>query len=75
MVEPEHTTVILRLRVHSDTGGAELEGMSWKVAALPEADGDFSVSIPLADRAATASVLSRLLQMNLALVTLHIHPA
>ncbi len=58
MFEPENAASILHLRVHSDTGGAEMAGMGWRVSALPQADGDFSLSIPVADRAAAAGVLS-----------------
>ena len=75
MFEPETTPSTLCLRAHSHTGGAELEEMPWAAAALPEAAGDFHLSIPLTDRASTADVLRRLMQMHLDIVTVHLRPA
>ena len=75
MLEPPNTPSILCLRVHSHTGGAALEGLPWAAAALPEAAGDFRLSIPLTDRALTADVLRRLMQAPLEIVTVHLRPA
>ena len=74
MFEPENTALMLHLRVHSETGGVEMEQMPWAVSVLPEADGDFNLSIRVTDRASAAGVLKHLMQMHLDLVTMHIHP-
>ena len=75
MFEPKNTALILHLRVHWDTGNAEMEGLPWRVSVLPDADGDFSLSIPVANRASIAGVLRHVMQMKLDLVTMHVHPA
>jgi hypothetical protein len=64
---------ILHLRVHSDTGGTELEGMPWDVSASPGADGDLYLSVYLADRAETYGVLRHLMGLQLHLVTAPLH--
>jgi hypothetical protein len=60
MFEPGNTPSILHLRVHSHTGGAELEGIPWEVSALPGSDGDFTLIIPLAEPSCTAGVLRQM---------------
>ena len=75
MFERANTPSILLLQVHGPMGGAEMEGMPWAVSALPVSDGDFRLSIPLADCASTAGVLRRLLQAPLEIVTVHLYPA
>lgn len=74
MFEPENTALMLHLRVHSETEGVEMDRMPWAVSVLPEADGDFNLSIRVTDRASAAGVLKHLMQMRLDLVTMHIHP-
>jgi hypothetical protein len=74
MFEAQDTRSILHVRVHSDTGGTELEGIRWDVSVSPEADGDFHLSVPLADRAGASAVLRHLIGLHLDLVTVHMHP-
>ncbi len=74
MFEAQDTRSILHVRVHSDTGGAELEGILWDVSVSHEADGDFHLSVPLADRAGASAVLRYLIGLHLDLVTVHMHP-
>ncbi len=74
MFEPENTALMLHLRVHSETGGVEMDRMPWAVSVLPEADGDFNLSIRVSDRASAAGVLRQLMEMKLDLVRMHVHP-
>lgn len=75
MMTPESERAILHLRVHSDTGGAEMATMPGQITVVPEADGDFCLTVPLADRADAPDVLKGLMRANLELVSIHRHPA
>ncbi len=75
MMTPESERAILHLRVHSDTDGAELATMRGEVSPIPGAEGDYCLTVPIDDRAATAAVLGGLLEMHLEPVSVHLHSA
>jgi hypothetical protein len=75
MMTAEIERSILHLRVHSDTGGAELASMPGEASPIPGAEGDYCLIVPIDDRAATPAVLGDLIEMHLDLVSVHVHSA
>jgi hypothetical protein len=75
MMTGEIERSILHLRVHSDTGSAELATLPGEISPIPGAEGDYCLIVPIDDRAATPTVLGDLMEMHLDLVSVHLHPA